>query len=99
MQRMTRPLAGGGYEAEVPLGVLLVRLGRLEDLYDALCTQREQAAQRMQQLKVQGKTKSATYAQMMAVKLTAQKMINQMDLYIPQEEKARALVFCAFAAG
>lgn len=81
MQRLTRPLPGGGYEARQPFEVLVERLGRLEDLYDALCTQRDQAAARMQQLKAQGKAKSVTHHQLMATKLTAQNAIAQFDLY------------------
>ena len=41
MERLTQKLPQGGYEAKVDPFSVLERLGRLEDLYDALIAERE----------------------------------------------------------
>lgn len=41
MERLTQKLPQGGYEAKVDPFSVLERLGRLEDIYDALIAERE----------------------------------------------------------
>lgn len=59
----------------------LEQLGRLEDMYDALCAELQHTVQQMQTLSAQGKTKSATYRQLFANKLTLQGLISRFDVY------------------
>lgn len=47
MERLTQKLPQGGYEAKVDPFSVLERLGRLEDLYDALIAEREKTASQM----------------------------------------------------
>lgn len=82
MERLTERLPDGGY---APRGgrqeEILWRLGRIEDLYDALCAEREKTAGEMERLRAQGKTRTATYRQKMANKLMAQGLIDRIELY------------------
>ena len=68
---------------------VLERLGRLEDLYDALIAEREKTASQMEELRGQGKVKTVTYQQHIAHKLMLQNLIDRMDIYEGQATGAK----------
>lgn len=59
----------------------VTRLGRLEDMYEALQAELSNTTSQLQQLSVQGKTKSATYRQLFGNKLTLQGLISRFEIY------------------
>ena len=89
MERLTQKLPQGGYEAKVYPFSVLERLGRLEDLYDALIAEREKTASQMEELRGQGKVKTVTYQQHIAHKLMLQNLIDRMDIYEGQATGAK----------
>ena len=67
-----------GYAA-ADMEAALRRLGRLEDLYEALCAEQEKIAADMERLSEAGRTKSATYRQLFAGKLNVTNLISRME--------------------
>ena len=70
-----------GYTA-ADMEAALRRLGRLEDLYEALCAEQEKIAADMERLSEAGRTKSATYRQLFAGKLNVTNLISRMEIYM-----------------
>lgn len=79
MERLTKR-AAHGYEA-ADLEAALYRLGRWEDLYESLTSQRDGIAAQMQALKAQGKDKTATYRQHFANKLMLIDLISRLEIW------------------
>ena len=89
MERLTQKLPKGGYQAKADAYSVLERLGRLEDLYDALTAERDKIAARMEELRGQGKVKTAAYQQNMAHKLMLQGLMDRMDIYAGETPGAK----------
>ena len=89
MERLTQKLPKGGYQAKADASFVLERLGRLEDLYDALTAERDKIAARMEELRGQGKVKTAAYQQNMAHKLMLQGLMDRMDIYAGETPGAK----------
>lgn len=89
MERLTQKLPKGGYQAKADASFVLERLGRLEDLYDALTAERNKIAARMEELRGQGKVKTAAYQQNMAHKLMLQGLMDRMDIYAGETPGAK----------
>lgn len=70
-----------GYTAE-DTRAAMERLGHLEDLYEALLTEREKIAEDMDRLSKAGRTKSATYRQLFANKVNVANLISRMEIYM-----------------
>lgn len=70
-----------GYSAE-DLTAALNRLGQFEDLYENLCRERGETAEKMKALAAQGKTKTVSYKQLFAGKLTLMNMISKIEIYV-----------------
>ena len=58
------------------------RLGRLEDLYEALYAEQDRIAADMERLAQAGRTKSATYRQLFASKRNVTNLISRMEIYM-----------------
>ncbi len=58
------------------------RLGRLEDLYEALYAEQDRIAADMERLAQAGRTKSATYRQLFASKMNVTNLISRMEIYM-----------------
>lgn len=61
------------------------KLGRFEDMYEALQKELSDTADKMEKLKAEGKTKSVTYKQLFANKLTVMNIISRIEIYLSQE--------------
>ena len=57
------------------------RLGRLEDLYEALYAEQDRITADMERLSQAGRTKSATYRQYMGNKLLYRQLLSMYELY------------------
>ncbi len=79
MDRITKK-AGRNYSA-VNLDQAVERLGKLEDMYEALCAELAQTIDQMERLSAEGKGKSATYRQLFANKLTLMNLKARFELY------------------
>ncbi len=58
------------------------RLGRLEDLYEALYAEQDRISADMERLAQAGRTKSATYRQLFASKMNVTNLISRMEIYM-----------------
>ena len=58
------------------------RLGRLEDLYEALYAEQDRISADMERLAQAGRTKSATYRQLVASKMNVTNLISRMEIYM-----------------
>lgn len=58
------------------------RLGRLEDMYESLCSERDRLAQTLAGLSEAGRTKTATYHQLFARRLTLINTIASLETYM-----------------
>lgn len=79
MQRLTKRHDDQSYEAS-DLGAAVYRLGRLEDLYEAMLQQRDDDTERLNELKEKG-SRSATRQQILAHRLMLQNMLDRFDIY------------------
>ena len=57
------------------------KLGRLEDMYEALCEEKQKIERDMKQLSDSGKTKTVTYKQLFANKLTVINLLSRFEVY------------------
>lgn len=73
MIRLTRRI-GGRYEAEDP-GAAVQKLGRVEDLYESLLEERDGLCEKIERLRSEGKTKTASFRQFLGDKLTLEDLI------------------------
>lgn len=80
MERLTVK-GNNGYQVN-DTAAAVNRLGRLEDLYDALLAEKEKITVEMDKLSEAGRTKSATYRQLFANKLNVTNLISRMEIYI-----------------
>lgn len=80
MERITKK-SESGYSAE-NLTAALNRLGQFEDLYENICRERDESAEKMKALAAQGKTKTVAYKQLFANKLTLMNMISKMEIFV-----------------
>ena len=80
MQRLTEKTKEG-YETK-DITEAVNRLGRLEDLYEALFAEKEKIGADMERLSDAGRTKSATYRQLFANKLNVTNLISRMEIYM-----------------
>ena len=84
MIRYTKPTAQG-YLAEDPEAAI-ARLGVLEDRLEAVEVQLHQALEQMAALSQAGKTKTATYRQFFAQKLSCLDCLGRMGISVSQGE-------------
>ena len=80
MDRMTAP-AGAllpGQSSEEALR----RLSQYEDLRASLEGQRASTLEKLESLRAQGRTRSATYQQLLAQKLTLKDFLSRIDLFV-----------------
>lgn len=80
MERITKR-NGSEYTAD-DLQAAVIRLGQFEDLYESLCDEREKAAEKMKALSAAGKTKTASYRQLFANKLTSMNLISKIEIFV-----------------
>lgn len=80
MERITK-INDSGYTAD-DLSAAVTRLGQFEDLYEALCDERDKSAEKMNALSADGKTKTASYRQLFANKLTAMNLIAKIEVFV-----------------
>lgn len=80
MERLTVK-GKNGYETN-DLEAAVNRLGRLEDLYEALLAEKEKITADMDKLSEAGRSKSATYRQLFANKMNVTNLISRMEIYI-----------------
>ena len=83
MGRITARAENGEYVLKDATDLLecTQRLGRYEDLYEAVCRKRDKAVEDMEKLKRQGKNKTVTYRQLLADKLMLETIIGYFKLY------------------
>ena len=79
MERITQKSCGE-YTAADPAQTLK-RLGRLEDMYEALCAELAHTISQMDRLSAEGKGKAATYRQLFANKLTFMNLKSRFEIY------------------
>ena len=79
MERLTQK-TGTGYIVADPIQAVN-KLGRLEDMYEALCEEKQKIERDMEQLSDSGKTKTATYRQLFANKLTLINLLSRFEVY------------------
>lgn len=58
------------------------KLSKYENMYDALIAEHEKVTADMEKLKLAGKTKSVTYNQLFASKLTLNNIIGRFEIYV-----------------
>lgn len=83
MERITSK-AENGYTAE-DTNRAVKRLGCFEDMFEALQKELSDTVNKMKKLKAEGKTKSVTYKQLFANKLTVMNIISRIEVYLSQE--------------
>ncbi|WP_270738986.1 hypothetical protein [Massilioclostridium coli] len=79
MERLTQKIETGYIVAD-PIQAVN-KLGRLEDMYEALCEEKQKIERDMKQLSDSGKTKTVTYKQLFANKLTVINLLSRFEVY------------------
>lgn len=80
MERLTVKV-NDAYQAD-DMAAAVDRLGRLEDLYEALLVEKEKITADMDKLSEAGRTKSATYRQLFANKMNVTNLLSRMEIYV-----------------
>ncbi|MDR3766916.1 MAG: hypothetical protein Q3Y08_07810 [Butyricicoccus sp.] len=80
MERLTRRTPDG-VEVSDPAAAL-ERLAQLEDLAEALLAERGQLAQELDTLRVQGKTKTVRFQELLARKMTNREMLSRFGISV-----------------
>ena len=80
MDRMTAP--GGALLPGQPSEEALRRLSQYEDLRASLEGQLASTLEKLDSLRAQGRTRSATYQQLLAQKLTLKDFLSRIDLFV-----------------
>lgn len=80
MDRMTAP--GGALLPGQSLEEALRRLSQYEDLRASLEGQLASTLEKLESLRAQGRTRSATYQQLLAQKLTLKDFLSRIDLFV-----------------
>lgn len=80
MQRLTTKREKGYSAPDIQEAI--DRLGRLEDLYEALYAEQDRITADMERLSQAGRTKSATYRQLFASKMNVTNLISRMEIYM-----------------
>ena len=78
MERLTEKTETGYIVAD-PIQAVN-KLGRLEDMYEALCEEKQKIERDMKQLSDSGKTKTVTYKQLFANKLTVINLLSRFEV-------------------
>ncbi len=73
MTRLTQKI-GGSYAAE-DSGAAVQKLGRVEDLYESLLEERDGLCKKIERLRSEGKTKTASFSQFLGDKLMLENLI------------------------
>lgn len=83
MERYTEKSAAGRYElsAGVESDTAVQKLGKYEEMHQALTAEQEHILSQMEKLKQQGKTKTVTYNQLFANKLMVANLLDRLKLY------------------
>ena len=80
MERLTKKV-DGVYETDSPKDAV-TKLGKFEDMYDALKDEYDKTVLEMEKLLSSGKKNSATYRQLFANKVTLGLLIGRFELYV-----------------
>ena len=83
MERLTRKLADGTYEAAEGHNAdeIILKLAKYENMYDALCAERSKMIADMERLRLADKSKTVTYKQLIANKFMVMDLIGRFEIY------------------
>lgn len=79
MERITQKTAEGYTASDLELAIN--RLGRLEDMYEALCAELARTVSQIERLTAEGKGKTVTYRQLFVNKLNLMNLKSRFDIY------------------
>ena len=84
MNRLTTPLSKGGYALSdgASYEEAIQKLGKLEDLYDALKQEEARIEARMEELRTQNKQKTVTFRQLMGDKFQLSATLSRFHAYL-----------------
>lgn len=86
MERLTHKLSDGEYAVDCENQQLIRRLAGYEDMYEALCAQRDRVNADMEVLRSQGKNKTVTFKQLLVDKLSISGMISRIEFWFPDDK-------------
>jgi hypothetical protein len=83
MERLTRKNPDGTFTIieEHKINEVIEKLAGYENMYEALTTEKNKIISDMEKLKLEDKTKTVTYKQLMANKFMVMNLVSRFDIY------------------